>query len=195
MTEGLFTLLGVIVGGIVTYASQHALDTRRATREEAAADAASERATRRAARLVLWELLEVITYMNGTLESNGWLADVRLPHEAWLQEQGRLSGFLDDAEWRMVATAYMAVAAWNSLAAASHRANPLRGIDRTIKLDPNATGGLVAVRRRLLPGAGRAAEALRPVALPSAGRDEDLAQFFQRAMAHDDARATSEPTP
>jgi hypothetical protein len=187
MSATFATLAGVAVGGLATYWSQRAHDFRRERRERRAAEVADQRAGIRAARLVLTELFTIIGQMQGSYQIKGWLLDLRLPDHAWLQERGHLSTVLTDDQWRDVATAFMNVAVWNDLIQTWREADPLARWKPKVKLPDSDTEGLSPMRAMLVQTCGQAAEAIRPVALPSISDNDPLAAFFQKAKSADKA--------
>lgn len=181
MSTTISTLAGVAVGGVATYLSQRALDGRREGREQRSAQAAEQCATAQAARLVLTELFTNIGHMQSTYEIKGWLLNMRLPDHAWLQERSHLSTVLTDQQWRDVATAFMNVAVWNDLMKTWHDTDPLSRWKPKAKLSDDDTEGMSTMRASLIQTCGQAAEAIRPLALPSIGDDDPLSVFFQKA--------------
>ena len=181
----LSSLAGVAVGGVATYWSQRALDTRRDERETRASAAAGERATRCAACLVLIDLLAVITHMKATYESEAWLKGLSLPDGAWLEERHTLSEALDDNSFRNVASVFSSVAAWNDLVQALQASDPLSALAPRMRLKKSSDEGLSGLRDTLLSASGQAANSIRPLALPSIRDDDPLAVLFRQAHEHD----------
>jgi hypothetical protein len=138
---------------------------------------------------VLTDLFTVISHMRSSYETNRWLLDMRLPDKSWVTEQSHLSSSLCDQEWRDVATAFMNIAVWNDMVKTWRAADPIMRLKPSVKLGSEEAGGLSAMRASLISACGQAAESIRPLALPTIGHDDPLAQLFR------DARDTGESEP
>jgi hypothetical protein len=122
------SLLGVVAGGAVTYASQRGLDGRREGREREREERAEERAaadteltTKAVARLVFVDLLSIFTYLRSSREVNRWWIAVLLPDSAWKQHREQLCRALNDQAFRVLGSTFGGVEAWNALCGASRR--------------------------------------------------------------------------
>jgi hypothetical protein len=192
MSATISTLAGVAGGSVATYWLQRANDRRREGRETRSVEAADQRASTRAARLVLTELFTVIGHMQSSYQIKGWMRDLRLPDHAWLQERGHLSTALTDGQWRDIATAFMNVAVWNDLMRTWRQGDPLARWKPKANLPDSDSEGMSTMRLMLIQTCGQAAEAIRPLALPSLADDDPLATFFQRAKKADEQVAPTQ---
>jgi hypothetical protein len=121
-------LLGVVAGGVVTYATQRGLDARRASRElerearagQRAAEA-TELTTKAAARLVFADLLAIFTFLRSSREVRRWWIALLLPSGGWERHRDELCRALSDQAFRLLGSTFAGVDAWNAICAASRR--------------------------------------------------------------------------
>lgn len=111
MSEAIFGLLGVLLGGIITAGSAYLLDRRRerADREREIRNHAIE--LKRAARLIDFELLRAQSAASICVEKRRWWSgDVSpLSTEAWQKNSSIIAPHLSDQAWGGVTTAVEAV--------------------------------------------------------------------------------------
>lgn len=128
MDAAVSSLLGVVAGGVITYATQRGLDGRRERRErdrearaEQRANEDTEQTTKAAARLVFMDLLSVFTLLRSSREVRRWWIQMLLPTGAWEQHRQPLSRVLSDKAFRKVGSTFTGVEAWNAICKASRR--------------------------------------------------------------------------
>ncbi len=155
-------LVGVVVGGVVTYAGQRSLELRRDRRQEAREASGDRAATRLAARLVLVELLTIVSWLKAYKATGQWWTRPRLPDDAWVEHGAQLSRVLGDDEWRKVAPVFNGAAQWNSVSAVARRVWQTR---ETIPL--RFFSEIAKFRDTLLESAETAIQTLQEVALPT----------------------------
>lgn len=168
-------LLGVVVGGVLTYAGQRSLDSLRDKRAEAREASGERAATRLAARLVLVELLSTVSWLKAYKATGQWWTRTRLPDDAWVEHGAQLSRVLDDEEWRKVAPVFNGAAQWDSVSAVARRVWRTR---QTIPL--KFFPEIAEFRDTLLEGAETAIQTLQEVALPSV---DDPTEFSKLVTA------------
>jgi hypothetical protein len=182
------TTIGVVAGGVVTYATQRGLDGRREQRqrererraEQLAIDDA-ELDTRMAARLVFMDLLAVFTLLRSSREAKRWWIALGLPTDAWEQHRETLCRALGDQPFRLVGSTFTGVEAWNAVCKASRRYYWVRP---HLPLKEGAPG-LTDMRDTLIESAARALLALSDVGLGTLETDDPLIAMI-RAEIHDD---------
>lgn len=109
MTAAIFGLIGVLVGGGITYFTEWSLEHRR-----------EKTATRAAGRLVLEDLISAWTAFAVNGQTDRWIpefVDGSLPNANWVAQKEQLARTLSDDEWRGVALAFLAIDGQNSGAA------------------------------------------------------------------------------
>jgi hypothetical protein len=128
MDAAVNSLLGVVAGGAVTYATQRGLDGRRErrtrereARSEKRAAEDSELTNKAAARLVFMDLLSVFTFLRSSRDVGRWWIAILLPHGAWDQHREQLCRALSDHAFRQVGSTLAGVEAWNAICGASRR--------------------------------------------------------------------------
>jgi hypothetical protein len=127
VTTAIFTLAGVIIGGLLTGAIQLLLKRRD-----------EERARLVAARLVLDELIDVASAIKGALKGKIRVREMLLDKsldEVWKEHRVVLAGEMDDGAWRRVSACVertrMRVNA-SDAPDQGHLENWLRGVDAAI---------------------------------------------------------------
>lgn len=176
------SLLGVVVGGAVTYVGQSRLDRRRERRELGAEQRAAEReeqatatTVRMAARLVFLDCFRIVGHLRGTRQTGRWWTALLLSDDAWREHGELMSRELPDADWGKVAAFFAEVAEWNSLTVAARRyywIYPHLNLKR-LKLSD--------LRDELLAGAPIAMEVLQVLALPNAEQPDELLRWAREA--------------
>jgi hypothetical protein len=179
MNAGLFALAGVAGGGFATYWTQRGHDQRLERQAREASERADRQATQRAARLVLTDLFTIISHLKTSYDTKSWLLRMRLPNQAWLDEQSQLSSSLGDQQWRDVAAAFMSVALWNDLMETWLVSDPVMRLKSRVKLSEDEDQGLSSLRETLLQACAQAADSVRPLALPTIPEDDGLAQVLR----------------
>jgi hypothetical protein len=169
----LSSLIGVVVGGALTYVSQRGLDTRRELREREREDRAERRvaqeaeiANRATARLVFLDLLSIFTFLRSSRDVGRWWIAILLPTAAWDQHREPLCRALTDHAFRQVGSTFAGVEAWNRICEASRRYYWVRP-HLTLK---QGQAGLTDMRDTLIAGSARA---LRELAVLGFGTLED----------------------
>jgi hypothetical protein len=158
-------LLGVIVGGALTFVGQARLDRRREQREfrrektvQEREVASQARQTRMAARLVFSDLWRIAGQLRASRETHRWWTALLLADGAWRQHGDCLSRELGDDDWLKVAAIFTLVAEWNNITLAARR---YYWIQPHLKLRGK---GLTGLRDELLAAAPVAMEALQNLA-------------------------------
>jgi len=99
MEVAIFSLIGVVLGGIITGGTQMFLERRR-----------ERRAVRRAKRLVGGELLHASMILRSLSDSKIWPsspdATSVLPTSAWQEHRAHLADVLDEDLWNQLVTTY-----------------------------------------------------------------------------------------
>lgn len=169
------SLLGVAVGGAITYVTQSRIDRRRDQRAHERERRADKRdrdtahaMTQMAARLVFLDLYRLVAQLRATRETGKWWSRLVLADGAWRGHSELLSHRLKDKEWREVAAVFAVAAEWNAIMAAGP------GLSSTIDLKRM---GLATLRDDMLDAAPIAMEALRPIALPTTDDTDPLSRW------------------
>jgi hypothetical protein len=193
MDPVLNTTIGVVAGGVVTYATQRGLDGRREqrqrereTRAEQLATDDSELNTRMAARLVFMDLLAVFTLLRSSRDVNRWWIQLGLPTDAWKQHRETLCRALGDHPFRLVGSTFTGVEAWNAVCIASRRYYWVRP---HLPLKEGAHG-LTDMRDTLIESAARALLALSDVGLGTLETDDPLIEMIRAETQDDDQPST-----
>lgn len=160
MSSAIFGLVGVLLGGVITYIGQLRLDQRRADREVAADEQRRVAEEQVAARLVLAELMNTQAYLRAAAEREQIPGPLRLPDSAWREHGSVLSRAMNDNAWRQLAGAYSTVSGWEAIATLKTR-SPLRGLMVAAHAQTEASFATEAHEAVL-----SAIEVLEPIALP-----------------------------
>jgi hypothetical protein len=171
------TLAAFLVGGAVTLLTQLILDARREKKSGERATTAEETETKMGARLVLLDLISVLSLLKAARQTGRWWSAQQLPVGAWEAHSPALSRTLPDQTWRMVGSTFAGAAAWNQLAAGSRRyyywVMPHLNLRRLGGADI-----LEAVR----VGAAQGISELLPIAVPSVLEDDSLYKLATDAL-------------
>ena len=189
MDAAVGSLLGVVAGGVITYATQRGLDGRREQRErerEARAEQRStkdtELTTKAAARLVFMDLLSVFTFLRSSRDVSRWWIQMLLPAGAWEQHRQQLSRVLSDQAFRKVGSTFATVEAWNAICEASRRYYWVRP-HLPLKQDKQ---GMTAMRDALIGSSARAMLELAALGFSTLEEDDPMIVMIQREASKAD---------
>lgn len=170
------SLVGVLVGGTLTYWAQARLakhqedrEMDREARRDQSARASTAALVRTAARLVVLDVFRSVGHLRATRDTGRWWTALALSDASWRQHAELLGRELPDTAWREVAGFFAVIEEWNAITYAARRyywIKPRLHIRRD---------GLEQLRDALLDSAPVAMDALRKFALPEA---EDNDAFF-----------------
>jgi hypothetical protein len=166
-------LVGVLIGGGITYLTQSRLEQRREERAQETGRIEAARHAQMSARLVFLDLFATVNQLRAAKEAGRWWTALLLTDGAWRQHSEVLSRELDDSTWRMVAAVFVVVAQWNAIAVAARRyywIKPHLSVRR---------GGLARLTSELLEAAPAAVEALRPLAVPDISDEDELVRWVR----------------
>src|SRR5690348_11599131 len=100
------TLVAFVVGGVVTLITQLILERGRERRAQLRRSANAETETKMAARLVVLDLISVLSLLQAARETGRWWNALQLPVAAWEANSQTLSRALSDEIWRSVGSTF-----------------------------------------------------------------------------------------
>jgi hypothetical protein len=149
MLAAIFGLVGVVIGGIITFASSYFLEAQKAAREREQEGRTRAASLRLAARIVDAEIAEALSAAQFTLQNKRWLESMRTELTDWLVHRVTLAAELSATEWVAVLRATITVESLADL-----RTHPT---DNGGTLFPSTLG----VLQGFIPGLEQGREALR----------------------------------
>jgi hypothetical protein len=170
------TLAAVLVGGGVTLLAQLVMERRREKIDRRRQDDESEVQTRMAARLVVLDLISMLSMLKSAQETGRWWNELQLPVGAWLAHSEALSRSLADRTWRVVGSTFAGAAAWNELARGARRyywVMPRLNLRRLELQD---------MHDALLEGAAAGIQELLPIAMPTVSEADPLHVLARDAL-------------
>jgi hypothetical protein len=151
-------LLGVVIGGIVTYLVQARLEDRRIERAEARDERVASMRGAVAARLILSDLVRIRTWLAASQAAERWWTPIELPTEAWNEGKDSLATTMPADDWEASAALFGTVAAWNQISGGARRY--YYWVKPTLRLRPDGLGGIRDAIVEALPRASQALERL-----------------------------------
>lgn len=108
--SGVFGILGVLVGALITARYETARTKDANDRADALAAKEEAAARRTSARLVFMELAMNLGWLTASLQHNTWWRDEEMfRNSAWLRHQEAIARLLDAKEWGTLEIAYSTV--------------------------------------------------------------------------------------
>jgi hypothetical protein len=150
MFAAIFGLVGVVIGGVITFASSYFLESQKAARELEREERTRGASLRLAARIVDAEISDALSSAQFTLESKRWPDSMRTELTDWLAHRVTLAAELSGTEWVAVLRAAITIETLAEL-----RTHPK---DKGGTLFPST----LSVLQNLIPAFQQGREALAP---------------------------------
>jgi hypothetical protein len=144
----IFGLVGVLICGVITFASSYFLESQKATREREREERTRAASLRLAARIVDAEIADAFSSAQFTLENKRWPESMRTELTDWLAHRVTLGAELSATEWVLRAAITIETLA-------DLRTHPK---DQDGTLFPST----ISVLQSLIPAFEQGREALRP---------------------------------
>jgi hypothetical protein len=110
MLATIFGLVGVVIGGVITFASSYFLESQKAAREREREERTRAASLRLAARIVDAEIADALSSAQFTLENKRWGPEPLRPELTdWLAHRITLAAELSGAEWVAVLRAAITI--------------------------------------------------------------------------------------
>jgi hypothetical protein len=181
MDQAISSLVGVVVGGAVTYAGQRGLDGRREGREGEWEQRAENRATdaeglttTAAARLVFLDVFSVFTFLRSSRDSKRWWIEVLLKTDAWDRHREQLCRALSGDVFRQVGSTFAGIEAWDITRRAASRYHWVRP-----HLKLRGTDGLAGMRDTLIEASAQSLLLLSDLGMGTLRSDHPLLATFR----------------
>jgi len=171
------TLAAVAIGGLITLTTQWALDWRRESRRREQREADTQTEAKMAARLVVLDLISMLSLLKGARETGRWWNALLLPVGAWQTHAETLSRILPDQVWRTVGSTFAGATAWNEL---------VLGLRRNYWIKPRVDlerYGADGMHDAIREGAAEGMQRLLAIAMPTVDEDDPLHELAARMLA------------
>ena len=154
-SEAFWALIGVIVGGLITSATQWILATQQGKREDAKSRQQVRLELRTACRLVEDEIDTLGLQLSELLDRGRSLGTpfAQMPHylpvEEWEKGKGVLAGHVDDPTWESLAALYFSTKSLRSKLAGEPPGTPFG--EKHLEMLRECVAGSNELKRRLVP--------------------------------------------